>query len=46
MDLTELNEESYQESFTNPSEETGQIVKNKYLQRGPDGTHLDMHVIK
>ncbi|MPC66237.1 hypothetical protein E2C01_060385 [Portunus trituberculatus] len=46
LDVIEVNEDNHQEGFTDPYEETGQMVKNRYLRRGPDGTYLDMHVIK
>ncbi|XP_063850682.1 Na(+)/citrate cotransporter-like isoform X1 [Scylla paramamosain] len=46
MDVIKANEDSHHVGFTNHAEETGHIAKNRYLRRGPDGTYIDMHVIK
>ncbi|XP_063850188.1 Na(+)/citrate cotransporter-like isoform X2 [Scylla paramamosain] len=46
MDVIKSNEDSHHVGITNDCEETGHIAKNRYLRRGPDGTYIDMHVIK
>lgn len=39
-------EERHCEGGRNHEEEAGQMVKNRYLRPGPNGTYIDMHVIK